>query len=353
MDNGTYQPWRICGVPKMFVKQVNIQEFRGIKNCNNPLEFSDFTVLIGRNNSGKSSVLEALSLLPFPHTGFRLPYYNESRTELLAQLLGGKSSLVYAYSGFAKIEYVIKDKKWTLSFDERSEPKLEIENIPPEHMLSNPQNSTAKALGILPGIETTREINRMVFFIPNDTSFLEKISSAMQEVSNRDFIIKTGAHVRVAKLINDCVDDEYSEVLFSPELRFRKELPDNIFYIKIKDLGDGIKKIILLFLWLEALKPALILWDDFEGSAHPSLISKVLSWLEKRRKDYNWQIILATHSIDVLNTILDLKPVDTKVIQLKKTTNDVLIHKNLDLEELENLFDANQDPRKLVDLLEI
>ncbi|MDF2956652.1 MAG: hypothetical protein OD814_000274 [Candidatus Alkanophagales archaeon MCA70_species_1] len=46
----------------MFVSQVNIREFRGIRSCKKPLEFSKFTVLVGRNNSGNPFFLEKLSL---------------------------------------------------------------------------------------------------------------------------------------------------------------------------------------------------------------------------------------------------------------------------------------------------
>ena len=332
---------------------MDIKEFRGIKKCKKPLEFTEFTVLIGRNNSGKSSILGALSLLPFPHRSFKLPYHDENRVKLLTQLLGGRSSLVYAYSGSATIEYAINKRKWTLTLDEGGEPSLQIENIPQRNMINNYSDSIALALGVKPGTFSYKEINKKVFFIPNDTSFLEKIAKALQQESNQNFVIKAGAHTRVAKLINECVDDEYSEVLFAPELRLRKEISDNILYIKIKDLGDGIKKIAILFMWLEALKPSLILWDDFEGSAHPALIKRVLDWLNRGRKQYKWQVILSTHNIDVLNTLLDLKPKNAKVIQTKKTANDVLIYQSLNLEELEDLFDANQDPRKLVDLLEI
>lgn len=45
------------------LQSIDISEFRGVRECETPLELSDFTVLIGRNNSGKSTVLEALHVL--------------------------------------------------------------------------------------------------------------------------------------------------------------------------------------------------------------------------------------------------------------------------------------------------
>jgi predicted ATP-dependent endonuclease of OLD family len=63
---------------------MELYEFRGIKSCNKPLTLSDFTVLIGRNNSGKSSVLEAFSLLPLPT--HNPDFYLNSRINLLKDL---------------------------------------------------------------------------------------------------------------------------------------------------------------------------------------------------------------------------------------------------------------------------
>ena len=90
-----------------------------------------------------------------------------------------------------------------------------------------------------------------------------------------------------------------------------------------------------------------MLWDDFEASAHPTLVKVLLNWLCKK----DWQVVLSTHSIDVLNSLLDVKPKNAKVIQLKKTDEDILIHQDLSLDDLESLFEANQDPRILVDRL--
>jgi AAA15 family ATPase/GTPase len=49
-----------------FISEIDVKEFRGIKRCKEPIKLSKFNVLIGKNNSGKSSLLEALYLFPLP-----------------------------------------------------------------------------------------------------------------------------------------------------------------------------------------------------------------------------------------------------------------------------------------------
>ena len=333
----------------MFVKQLDLKEFRGIKTCDRPLQFADFTVLIGRNNSGKSSILEALSLLPLP-SDFIVNYTNDTRFNLLSKLHGGISSMVYAYSGVSSVNCFVNDRAWALRLNEYGRVNLSIEGIEQTIIDSKPVEAAAIALGITRATpDLPEKVNRSVFFIPDDTVFMNDLFNRLGDPKNRNLVTKLGAHATVAtELINKCVDDKYTELLFAPELSARKELPNGKpLYIKMKDLGDGVKKAALIALWFEALSPSLVLWDDFEGSAHPTLIRVLLEWLSKKK----CQTILSTHSIDVLTSLVDVKPKNAKVIQLKKTPEDVLLQKDLNLNDLEGLLTANQDPRKLVDLL--
>jgi recombinational DNA repair ATPase RecF len=95
----------------MFIKRLNIEEFRGVKKCDKPLELSKFTVLVGKNNSGKSAILEALYLLVTSNPEYVSRAYRTRTMELMQLLHGGASSLVYAYSGNARVEYLIGQQR--------------------------------------------------------------------------------------------------------------------------------------------------------------------------------------------------------------------------------------------------
>ena len=299
------------------------------------MEFSKFTVLIGRNNSGKSTILYALYMLPDPISESAIPP-ESVRKEYLKKT---STNPVYGYSGIAEVRY--NDGEVILRIDEN----FKIDSF----KIMDKELKKVEGWDSKPGYEyfNIKSPEEFSVLIPNDTSAIKEIDGKITELQNK--IMKSGAHIRVAKLISECVADNYTEIL-PDTLKIRKELPDeNVHYIRIEDLGDGAKKAVKLMLLLEVIKPKLVLWDDFEASAHPSLIKILLSWLSQKE----WQIVLSTHSIDVLYELLEVNPGDLRILQLNKDKNDVLHYKTLTPEELEDFMDANLDPRLLADLLNL
>lgn len=153
-------------------------------------------------------------------------------------------------------------------------------------------------------------------------------------------------------LIDPVVHDVFTEVLIERgRLKLRKEVSEDIgpLYIDTADLGDGVERLCLVVLALEYLKPRLVLWDDIEASAHPGLVETVLRWLSSR----DWQVVITTHSLDVLLELINIWPRDCSVIVLRKRRDDVVEHRVLELEDLEKMLSSGIDLRKIVAELEL
>jgi predicted ATP-dependent endonuclease of OLD family len=321
----------------MLVSQLDIEEFRGIKRCKEPIVFSKFTVLVGRNCSGKSTVLEALSLLPNPKLTEIIT--ERERYYFIRNLHSGKS-LVYGYSGTAKLKYIVDGRDFKITVDD-GDAKTD-------------KDYSASKLAEIFKVNQD-EIQSISIFIPNCTQFIRQLEKYIEREEVRNRAVKLGANVSVAKAVSECIHEEFTEVI--PEtLSVRKEKPDgNVLYIKLSDLGDGVEKAIKVMLVLETLKPKLVLWDDFEASAHPSLIKILLKWLIEK----DWQVVISTHSIDVLYELVELKDIatidseDVAVLLLEKTEDDVLVCEKLNLNGLEDLIIANQDPRIIAKVLQL
>ena len=166
-----------------------------------------------------------------------------------------------------------------------------------------------------------------------------------------DRIVKLGLNVNIVRdIINPCINEEFTELLmYKQDIRVRKEINEKVLYIRLQDLGSGIYGTMIKAIILTLLKPNLVLIDDFEVAMHPSLIETLLKWLNKE----DWQVVISTHSLDVIYSVLDVKPKDFQLIQVKKTHDDILHHKILMFDELEDLIESNVDPRKLVDIMKV
>jgi len=162
---------------------------------------------------------------------------------------------------------------------------------------------------------------------------------------------KEGHNVRVVKeLVSKVVYDRFTEVvLYRNKLSLRNEVAGKVMYVDVRSLGEGVKRLILAYYAVEYLNPRIVLWDDIEVAAHPGLARVLLEWLAKSGR----QVVIATHSIDVLRTVVDLDLKDCRVVVLRKRESDVVEWRALELDEVEEYLDAGLDIRKLVDQLEM
>jgi len=322
----------------MVVQRLDVEEFRGIKRCETPIELSAFNILIGRNNSGKSTILEALSLLP----GLKVHDYFTDK-EKIQELLNlhrsvpkDNKSLIYLYAGSSKIQYFIDHELKEVVITENDYREL----FRKEKLVN--YDSIGKFFEV-----SDKQLRDSVIFIPNNTSIIEKMETKMKSL--KELIMKKGFHVKVAESLSKCVDDIYSEMVFLDPMSIRKVFPGNSVYIELRDLGAGAEKAIKLMALLEAVNPKLLLIDDFGAGFHPALIRMVLNWL----KEKEWQVVISTHNIDVLYNLIEVNLEKATIIQLYKSDEDILSHNVLTLNDLEDLFNANTDPRLLTDALHL
>lgn len=340
----------------MLVKSIDIKEFRGIRRLVKPLELAKFTVLLGRNNVGKTSILESLYLLTTPYESPLSPYGN-SPISLIGELHGGSSSLVYGYSGKTYITYRLASR---VKFDERSIDRVEFA-INDRGIAETYLDGEKLSLGIpseryrnfieVFGCGFDKDL--VALYIPNHTSYYDKLRDfALKEEVVR-WVEKQGLHKKVAeKFISRTVYDRFTEVLVRKDrLCLRKEVSGGIgpLYVDMDSLGEGVRRFTLIYLATEYLNPKILLWDDIEVAMHPGLLELVVKWLVESGR----QVVVSTHSIDLLYTLTIEKPSNIKVVVLRKREDDTIEHQSLTLDELEEMLGASIDLRKIVDELQL
>uniref|UniRef100_A0A7C1CCF6 DUF2813 domain-containing protein n=2 Tax=Thermofilum TaxID=2268 RepID=A0A7C1CCF6_9CREN len=352
----------------VIVKSIDIEDFRGVRRLKEPLELGKFNILLGRNCIGKSSILQALFLVNLPCDEVQLPLYTMSSKSYLKALSGKWNYLIYGYSGDAHLTFKLQTKGLrkavvTKNFSTQGEfssaseetlLKLGKGELNLKIFLSastesvnckiDEENLTQEKLREL-AIMLNPEGQLLGIYIPNDTNFYKLLHEYAYK--NMDGITKRGLHVKVfQEFLRETISDKFTEVFpRENELYARKELKDTVLYIRLNDLGEGVKRGVLTFFAIEYLNPAIILWDDIEVAAHPSLLDATIKWLTESER----QVVLSTHSVDVLESFVRVEPRDAKVIMLKKDKEDIITYKSLTLDEVEDLLDKGIDPRKIVE----
>ncbi|MGC8970221.1 MAG: AAA family ATPase [Conexivisphaera sp.] len=326
------------------ISGVELEKFRGIRSVGAPLEISKFTVLMGPNGAGKSSILEALCLLP---PGGMFLDMNKG-TFLGIRGHDSKRSLVYLGSDEARVitrteggevEIAIYGAEHELSFGKGymlSASGL-FAHVKPD------DSELAKVLGIGPN-----EVSSYSLIFSGDTDWQMRLASSLASTSTWWTRVEaSGAHWRVVKELVDqgLIPERFTEVVpVGDELRLRKETSSGPYYLRLNEVSTGLKSFLVAALAIEVANPKLILWDDFESNTHPSLLGHILGWLSSRPA----QVVIATHSIDVLYELAMGKVQEFTVLRLKKSAEDVVSAEVLREDDLAESFEANIDPRKIV-----
>ena len=330
---------------EVLVKKLNINEFRGIRELTKPLELDRFTVLIGRNNVGKTAILEALYLLTCPSGAYTPAPYRKSPITLISELHGGYASLVYGYYGVARLSYELAwGKPRHVEFKMNRVGDVEI-------LLDGKPSSASEYVEIIKGMGFGLGRNVIALYIPNDSKAYETLLKFAQGDEVARWAEREGYNVKVVReLVSKVVYDRFTEVVpYRDTLSLRSEVSGKTIYVDVRSLGEGVKRLILAYYAVEYLNPKLILWDDIEVAAHPGLIEALLNWLAGSSR----QVVVSTHSIDVLRTLVDLDLEDCRVVVLRKRRDDTIEWRALELDEVEEYLDTGLDIRKLIDQLEM
>ena len=290
-----------------YLTYLKIHHFKSIENLElNGL--SNINIVVGENNSGKTSLLEAISILD-----------NENSIKSILNNISKRSS-----------EYI-------------SNLELFLELFP----RCQDKNKSIKIQSTINGL--TREINingNLSRNISEDNTFLGNINVKREDeiLIDKNISIEESQDI---KYINDY--DIIKIVYVTPYDYYRNDLSENILenlndkdkaniinLLKIFDseikgfsvvrklnienmvyidhnlygsvplfsFGDSIKKIFTLATAMISAKGGILLVDEIESAIHKNHINKVFNSIIKICKEYKVQLICTTHSLEAIDGII-------------------------------------------------
>ncbi len=337
-----------------YIKHVEINKFRAIKQLTLS-DLSRINILVGDNNSGKTTFLEAIQLLFVSSDLNAVKRVINQRTILNPSSANFYTSFmklfnveqdtnhldldIYAETEDGKLEFEIEGKEkeitgtYALSLVSEPSRKKKQEYVPEQASLFTGRIIAGRG-------ENTEET-------PIKCTSLDRTNSLPAKKGEIQYISSFG-HLRYDLLQNIVDNPEYKSLAINILNQFDESIAD-ICYTKEDDgtfletiitkngvkmpfsiYGDGIKKILFILNKLFDASDSILLIDEIETGLHKKYYDIMFPIIFALAERLNVQLFIATHSIEAIDAILkygrydesDNKADPIKVITFKKVEAD-------------------------------
>lgn len=342
------------------IKSIEINGFRGIKKLT-VSDLSKINLVVGDNNSGKTTFLEAIQLL-----------FAESQLGSVKNVINQRTVLNLNdnsfYTSFIKMFNVEQDgnlldldiyaesNKGQIIFEMRGREKTVSgeEALLISNMSSRQKAIYKKSAAVLP--ETVKVFSGSIISqngkkpVEKDIKFTSLDTPVTGPVIKKKvYYIPSFGHLRFDLLQNIVDNPEYKKLAISILKQFDDSIVD-ICYTKADDgsflesiitesgvtmpfsvYGDGIKKILYILNKLFDATDSILLIDEIETGLHKKYYDTLFPVVFALAKKLNVQLFITTHSLEAIDGILATQDYENqddmdaiKVVTLKKKDDATL-----------------------------
>ena len=341
----------------VYISKLVLRNFRGVVKGN--IELAPLTILIGPNNSGKTTVLEAIALAH----GFRPVFGGVFLHDILSSIhttyqSSGLDHLVYNYGAhmpraLVSFQTSTGETKTILIDVERADMNFYLieKEMDPEQLLSLDREKLQQVGARIANVRRfTGEVGFLLMKVLADVAVIRpELMHRLQEFiySAWTDIVNSGITPRVAEWISQVSSEDYLDITAEP---FGGK-PALYLYrgdrtrVRVGDVGDGVKVLVLSRILVEYLNPEIVLWDDVESHMNPRALMLLATWLAEL-SEKGKQVVVTTHSLEALRLIATVasESVSTAVLRLG-LEKGVLKAEKLSVEEVEKLKELGIDVR--------
>jgi AAA15 family ATPase/GTPase len=314
----------------MLFESININNFRGIES----LEVSNIkqvNLITGKNNCGKTSILEAIFLL----TGMSNPQLAVTIHAFRDLVLTDDDDFNYLFKNldFSKSPLIrgkIATQNRTLeitaiypkSSKEIVKQISEKRELSKEELISNASISTEYRINRIEGLTFNFNINK-------NKKFQTKIKLKQGEIKlYRGYQEKLSSSFINPGTIMNGIDRKLDAILVRKDLgtiiNALKEIEPNLTDIRIgargtvyvdigieklvplNIMGDGIRRILAILAAISERKNGVLLIDEIENGLHYSTLSILWKAILKAALDNHVQLFITTHSYECIEAMIEI-----------------------------------------------
>ncbi len=342
------------------VKRLKLENFRGVKK--GEIELGSLTILVGSNNSAKTTIIEALFLLPNP---FRLVPYVIQFQEFAASIVHEMHKTLDSY-GYIFLFYKYIEKEAKIEWDNgdylkfvkekgsiyttTNKPNFYVSSVqfpPPEFMTSDNIGYFGKLDQATTAYQLANDKFRNELLAPESLLISSELTKfAYRYISNNwASIMNSGVAKEVAKDISHMVNENYINITIEPFMGSSLSLfgfLEDGSRVRLGDLGTGTQMYIISRILYELKKPKILLWDDIEAHLNPRMLVRIGEWFSELLED-GVQVVVSTHSLEVVRILAEFNK--DALICLTSLDDGILKERKMAIEEVNNLQSAGVDVR--------
>lgn len=290
------------------IKNMEVYNFKGLKELKIK-DMKPINIFIGDNNSGKTTVLEAIAMFEKPFDYMSHLKMLDRKYDLSNMKYENIKQIFYNsdYDNEISIDLNMNNinNKASLKIDAKEEEifnmnnKEEVDLTTLTYTFNNEKKEFYIQNNPLKEIRVKKEKFKYLnvgFVSPIDT-YMEKST-----LSAIDTVIKEGKKKTLIDLLK-IFDSNITDLNYISN----KELyitTNNRGTLSISSFGDGLKKAIVLIAKAIDAKGGIVLIDELETSIHKDILGKIFKGLLTNAKEYNTQIISTTHSLEAIRELL-------------------------------------------------
>jgi len=321
------------------VKSVEIKRFRGIRE-GIVRGFADVNLLVGRNNSGKSTVVEAIHRSAYSLDANAADPLGRSVQVWLAAR--GESQthppeLWYTLDQTESVDIAVVVGKPELDKDERITLAMRLEG---NRLIVDPQFRYRGTVGLRHD-EVTQFFTRASVFRPEDARN-SNIERALWQK-----IIGPRQDKALTAACNTIFGQKAESYTLLPDGKLWLLFPD--YSVPVDSQGEGHRAALRCLILLTVLRRTMLIAEEVECHQHPGSLTEFAAAICKLAKEQEVQLFLPTHSAGCVRAFLAASKAagtESAVFHLK-LNNGVLDPTRLDAETAETLLDTGVDVRFL------
>jgi len=329
------------------IRKLRLENFRGV--VKGEIELDKLTILVGPNNSGRTTILEALFLAPNPFRA--VPYNPMTAAELLASYHRALNEKGYTFlvNKYTAEKAVIGVDGTEITFHKVTHDLNVLVNHQPSGFVLFPYRINGENLFYVGKLGTVwpAETHYSGLLTPNTLMLSTKLVGFAHEYLRQVWIeiSNKGYTAAVAKDVSRYVAEDYVNLTVEPftggELSLFAMLSDGT-RVRLSDLGAGVHLYVVNRLLYEHYRPEVVLWDDVETHLNPRLLSHVAEWFADL-VDEGRQVVVSTHSLEAVETLTTF--VKDATVLLTSLKDGILTARKIKLDELQSLARLGVDPR--------